>query len=279
MNENKGIMPTKIELTLEQSQQGVSVDVLNHLIEEIAILDEEEEFTSFQDKYDVPNVAFVAHPSEEDLRNFLIELGYKGPLDHLARVFVDHMHQPWRTLAKIINKSLSGKTSSNDRLRQSRDAILWGMFYRKNVDYHELIWEDLVYQIDYRQEKMRRCEIMPYPGFTKIIINHFLLLKPSIPKGPSSGLHTIKDDGVISRLKFVIIGDDFQEYGHAIPNIMLTEDIKQTEAYQTFMKYSTYMIPPKKSRDKGSQGKKSNTTLKPTNVKVSDESNPEPAKR
>ncbi|GKG08048.1 hypothetical protein Tco_0333880, partial [Tanacetum coccineum] len=27
-NENKGIMPTKIELTLEQSQQGVSNDVL-----------------------------------------------------------------------------------------------------------------------------------------------------------------------------------------------------------------------------------------------------------
>ncbi|GJR19292.1 hypothetical protein Tco_0967819 [Tanacetum coccineum] len=28
MNEYKGIMPTKIELTLEQSQQGVSNDVL-----------------------------------------------------------------------------------------------------------------------------------------------------------------------------------------------------------------------------------------------------------
>ncbi|GJV41215.1 hypothetical protein Tco_1419655 [Tanacetum coccineum] len=29
MNENKGIMPTKVELTLEQSQQGVSDDVLH----------------------------------------------------------------------------------------------------------------------------------------------------------------------------------------------------------------------------------------------------------
>nr|GEY47920.1 hypothetical protein [Tanacetum cinerariifolium] len=28
MNENKGIIPTKVELTLEQSQQGVSDDVL-----------------------------------------------------------------------------------------------------------------------------------------------------------------------------------------------------------------------------------------------------------
>ncbi|GJU57037.1 hypothetical protein Tco_1234803 [Tanacetum coccineum] len=29
MNEYKGLMPTKVELTLEQSQQGVSNDVLN----------------------------------------------------------------------------------------------------------------------------------------------------------------------------------------------------------------------------------------------------------
>nr|GEW02328.1 hypothetical protein [Tanacetum cinerariifolium] len=45
-----------------------------------------------------------------------------------------------------------------------------------------------------------------------------------------------------------IIGEDFQEYGRAIPETMLTEEIKQTEAYQTFIKYSTGLIPPKKTR-------------------------------
>nr|GEU63248.1 retrovirus-related Pol polyprotein from transposon TNT 1-94 [Tanacetum cinerariifolium] len=104
----------------------------------------------------VPDEDFVAPPSEEDLLTILIELGYNGLLDHLARM--------------------------------------------KNVDYTELIWEDLAYQIDYRQTNMRRREIIPYPRFTKIIINHFLSLNPSIPKRPSSGLHTIKDDGVISIL-------------------------------------------------------------------------------
>ncbi|GKE31266.1 hypothetical protein Tco_1450588, partial [Tanacetum coccineum] len=33
-------------------------------------------------------------------------------------MFMDHMHQPWRTLAAIINKCLSGKTTSNDKLRK-----------------------------------------------------------------------------------------------------------------------------------------------------------------
>ncbi|GKF85811.1 hypothetical protein Tco_0253638, partial [Tanacetum coccineum] len=63
----------------------------------------------------VLNEDFGVPLSEEDLLAFLVELRYKGPLDHLAKMFVDHMHQPWRTLATIINKCLSGKTSSNDK--------------------------------------------------------------------------------------------------------------------------------------------------------------------
>ncbi|GKA65045.1 hypothetical protein Tco_0764752 [Tanacetum coccineum] len=82
---------------------------------------------------------FVETPSEESLLTFLIELGYKGQLNKLPNMFFDYMHKPWRTLAAIINKCLSGKTSSNDRLRKSRIEILWGMFHKKNVDFVELI--------------------------------------------------------------------------------------------------------------------------------------------
>ncbi|GJV69049.1 hypothetical protein Tco_1484558 [Tanacetum coccineum] len=64
----------------------------------------------------VLNKEFVEHPSEESLLTLFIELGYKGQLNQLSSMFVDHMHQPWRTLATIINKCLSGKSSSNDRL-------------------------------------------------------------------------------------------------------------------------------------------------------------------
>ncbi|GJY04237.1 retrovirus-related pol polyprotein from transposon TNT 1-94 [Tanacetum coccineum] len=92
---------------------------------------------------------------------FLIDHGYKGPLYKHTNMFVDHMHQPWRTLAAIINKCLSGKTTSNDKLRKSIIDILWGMFKRENVDYPELIWEDIAYQIDHRKEKRSRRQIPP----------------------------------------------------------------------------------------------------------------------
>ncbi|GJY31348.1 hypothetical protein Tco_0414843 [Tanacetum coccineum] len=161
---------------------------------------------------------FTEVQNDDDTLTFLIDLGYKGPLHKYTNMYVDHMSQPWRTLAAIINKCLSGKTTSNDRLRKSRIDIMWGMFYRENVDYHKLIWEDFAYQIDHRRERKSRRENMPFPRFTKVIINHFLKQYKSISNLKYQHYHTIKDDGIVSRLKFVRIGEDYQEYGLAIPD-------------------------------------------------------------
>ncbi|GKG10863.1 hypothetical protein Tco_0342263, partial [Tanacetum coccineum] len=79
-------------------------------------------------------------------------------------------------------------------------------------------------------------------------------------------------------LKFVKIGEDFQEYRLPIPETMLTKRIKQSDSYQMFIKYSTGLIPPKKSRGKGSQGKKTADTPK-ASVDVSKESNSKPVRK
>ncbi|GKB12669.1 hypothetical protein Tco_0846592 [Tanacetum coccineum] len=96
----------------------------------------------------VEGVDFTAVPDDDIALTFLIDLGYKGPLNRHTNMFVDHMHQPWRTLAAIINKCLSEKTTN---------------------------------------------------------------------------------DGIVSRLKFVRIDEDYQEYGLPIPDVMLTDAIKQSE--------------------------------------------------
>ncbi|GKD91361.1 hypothetical protein Tco_1366868 [Tanacetum coccineum] len=71
---------------------------------------------------------------------------------------------------------------------------------------------------------------------------------------------------------------DYQEYRLSIPKTMLTEAIKQSESYQMFIKYSTGQIPPKKSRGKGSQRKKTADDSQET-IDVSEEFKPEPVKR
>ncbi|GKB25052.1 hypothetical protein Tco_0864453 [Tanacetum coccineum] len=58
---------------------------------------------------------------------------------------------------------------------------------------------------------------------------------------------------------------------------MLTDGIKQLESYQMFIKYYTGQIPPKKSRGKGSQGKKiADTTEETVDVSADDNIIPEP---
>ncbi|GJU00588.1 hypothetical protein Tco_1110926 [Tanacetum coccineum] len=101
----------------------------------------------------VPGRDFDPLPSKEDTVSFLRELGHTGEINSLNDVVVDQMHQPWRTFAALINRGLSGKTSGLDKLRLSRAQILWGMFYQKNVDYVELLWEDFIYQIENRVYK------------------------------------------------------------------------------------------------------------------------------
>ncbi|GJQ99356.1 hypothetical protein Tco_0522341 [Tanacetum coccineum] len=115
---------------------------------------------------------------------------------------------------------------------------------KENVDYPELIWEDFAFQIDHKKEKKSRRETMSFPRFTKVIINHFL-----------------KQHKSLSNLKY--------QYYHII---------KDDESYQMFIKYSTSEIPPKKSRGKGSQGKKT-VDVSQEIVDVSEESEPEPAKK
>ncbi|GJS60830.1 hypothetical protein Tco_0655614 [Tanacetum coccineum] len=116
---------------------------------------------------------------------------------------------------------------------------------------------------------------MAFPRLTKIIINHFLKQHKSLSNLKYQHYHTIKDDGIVSPLKFVRIGEDNQEYRLAIPEVMLNDAIKQSESYQMFIKYSTGQIPLKKSRDKGSQRKKTVDDSQET-VDVSEESEPEP---
>nr|GEX65367.1 hypothetical protein [Tanacetum cinerariifolium] len=60
-------------------------------------------------------------------------------------------------------------------------------------------------------------------------------------------------------LKFIRIGEDYQEYGLLIPETMVTDEIKQSESYQMFIKYSTGQIHPKKSRCKEPTKKKTSS--------------------
>ncbi|GJU66484.1 retrovirus-related pol polyprotein from transposon TNT 1-94 [Tanacetum coccineum] len=72
--------------------------------------------------FDIPS------STDEEIMSFIYELGYTGNIEILLELLVDHMHQPWRTFAVVINKCISGKTTRLDNLRLSRAQILWEMY-------------------------------------------------------------------------------------------------------------------------------------------------------
>ncbi|GKA71625.1 retrovirus-related pol polyprotein from transposon TNT 1-94, partial [Tanacetum coccineum] len=119
-------------------------------------------------------------PLEQDILSFIRDLGHTGDITYLTDVNVDYLHQPWRAFATVINKCLSGKETGMDKIRLSRAQILWGMFHKKNIDYVYLLWEDLLFKIEYKDAK--KTNKMSYPRFTKIIIDYFMSKDPSISR-------------------------------------------------------------------------------------------------
>ncbi|GJS22197.1 hypothetical protein Tco_0450829 [Tanacetum coccineum] len=128
----------------------------------------------------IPGQVFENLPLEQDILSFIRDLGRTRDITYLTDVNVDYLHQPWRAFATVINECLSGKETGMDKIRLSHAQILWGMFHNKNIDYVYLLWEDLLFKIEYKNAK--KTNKMSYPRFTKIIINYFMSKDPSISR-------------------------------------------------------------------------------------------------
>ncbi|GJY58386.1 retrovirus-related pol polyprotein from transposon TNT 1-94, partial [Tanacetum coccineum] len=188
----------------------------------------------------LPNLDFVELLSDEEIVSFIKKLGHKEDIKSVTEVIVDQMYQPWRNFAAIINKCLSRKTTGLDKLRLLRAQILWGIFYKKNVDFVELLWEDLTFQIENIDHKKK--EKMYYPRFTKAIIHHF------ISKDKSISMRNI---------------------------IMTNQQMQDSDAYKTYLAYATGAASPKMKR----KIKKHASPSKKRYLVTIEEEEPEPAKK
>ncbi|GJV37282.1 hypothetical protein Tco_1409759 [Tanacetum coccineum] len=177
----------------------------------------------------LPNQDFVEPPSDEEMVSFIKDLEYTSKCDMLSEIHTDQMHQPWRTFIVVINRCISEKSTGLDRLRPSRAQILWGMFYKKNVDFVALLWEDFMFQVDNRDISSACKENMPYPRFTKVIINHFISKDKTISMRNMINLYTIRDDSLLGTLKYVSKIEYYQKYGALIPKEMINQPIQDSK--------------------------------------------------
>ncbi|GJS05338.1 hypothetical protein Tco_0321846 [Tanacetum coccineum] len=144
------------------------------------------------------------------------------------------------------------------------------MYHQKYVDYVELLWEDVTYQIDNKVYKKQ--EKMYYPRFTKVIIHHFLIQEKSLSWRNRIGMHSSKDDYLINTLRFVSRKEASQIYGAVLPECLTSLEMKESKAYKTYLGYSTGEVPPNVAR----KFKKASSSKKESELVPGDE---EPVKK
>ncbi|GKD90919.1 hypothetical protein Tco_1366426, partial [Tanacetum coccineum] len=152
-------------------------------------------------------------------------------------------------------------------------SFIKGMYYKKNVDFVELLWEDFVFQIDNRDTKTQ--EKMYYPRFTKAVIYHFITKDKTISMRNKLFMHTAQDDCVLSTMRFVSKSEDFQVYGALLPEVMTNQKMRNSRAYNTYLAYATRAATPKKAR----KFKKPTSPSKKRTLVTLEEEKPEPAKK
>ncbi|GKA35711.1 retrovirus-related pol polyprotein from transposon TNT 1-94 [Tanacetum coccineum] len=141
--------------------------------------------------------------------------------------------QPWRTLPAIINKCLSGKTASNDRLRKSRIDIMWGMFYRENVDYPELIWEEFAYQI-----------VKVLTNVLQETVDVYEESEPEPVKKKTASRRVVKKKVIISAADNIILDPDVVlELGKSISLTEATEEEAARQVHATHARIVTESVP------------------------------------
>nr|GEW71326.1 hypothetical protein [Tanacetum cinerariifolium] len=73
----------------------------------------------------IPGQELDEPPTKEEAISFICELGHSREIKYITDVIVDHLHQPWRTFASIINKCLCGKDTANSGGKKETKGIVF----------------------------------------------------------------------------------------------------------------------------------------------------------
>ncbi|GJS08463.1 hypothetical protein Tco_0365259 [Tanacetum coccineum] len=172
--------------------------------------------------------------------DFVIELGYPEEIHLVSKMHVNNLYQPWRAIMSLINQCLTNKTSGNDKPRHPFLEMLWGIVTRTNVYYAELLWEEFVQAIQIffthqanlnNSTKKSTPHVIPYCRFTKLII-YYLGSRHNIHRRSKSAIHVTRDVFLLGNLKFVPKGEKDEVFGKPIPNVLITDAIRNSEYYQ-----------------------------------------------
>ncbi|GJX10601.1 hypothetical protein Tco_0200460 [Tanacetum coccineum] len=108
-------------------------------------------------------------------------------------------------------------------------------FYDMVLFYKKLLWEALYYSLHHP------TSLIPYPRFTKIIVSHYMTIFPDISRRARDMYHNLQDDGIMKNI--FNSGRHKNKVRMQIPAWMITNEMKLTEHYQTYVEMFGIDVP------------------------------------
>nr|GFB65379.1 hypothetical protein [Tanacetum cinerariifolium] len=113
----------------------------------------------------------------------------------------------------------------------------------------------------------KKSNEMYYPRFTKVIIDYFMMRKPSIPSRNRVNWHYVRDDVLFSTIKVVSRHQTTQQHGAILPIELTTDDIRNIKAYKEYCACATGEAAPKpKASTKKKKCGSASSTTPPTPI-------------
>nr|GFA40952.1 hypothetical protein [Tanacetum cinerariifolium] len=183
----------------------------------------------------IPSQSFAKLPFEEEILEILRFLRHSDEIRYLTDVNVNKLYQSWRSLALVINKCLTGKSSGSTVLD-----------YLKHKFYGDFIRESTLIML--------------------ILSRKILCIrKPSIPRQNRINWHYVRDDVMFSTIKVVSRHQTTQQYGVILLIEVTTDDIKNSKAYKEYYACATGEAAPKpKASARKKKGDYASSTTPPT---------------
>ncbi|GKA70827.1 hypothetical protein Tco_0776966 [Tanacetum coccineum] len=144
-------------------------------------------------------------------------LGFSLTLRSPSNFMSKGLPQPWQTLCKIFARCLTTRVIGYDQPPV-----------------------ELYYSLTHL------TSLIPYPRFTKIIINHYMIEHPDIYRRVHDNYHIDENDDLVKNI--FSSRKNKEGIGLKIPNLMLTDEMKLTAHYQMYIAVFRVDVPTTQSQ-------------------------------
>ncbi|GKA09049.1 hypothetical protein Tco_0688380 [Tanacetum coccineum] len=179
--------------------------------------------------------------SKDKFKFFIDTKEFTFLVDDFKRVFqlpqaTDNNHdlpQPWHTLEKIFARCLTTRVTGVDQPSFQIMQMLYCFINSVHVDYTAIIREGLHYS--YLHPKT----VIPYPRFTKIIVDQIMTKNRDIPKWLHEHYHKAENNDVVKS----IFNSEKNNLDEATQlSITTARSIEELEAHQAIRKVQEYLV-------------------------------------